>query len=493
MTTKVVKGSMWTLAGQIVPLLATLITTPFVIRLLGSESYGVLLLVGLIPNYFTFADFGMGMASTKFGSEAYGRGDREGEAAVVRTAALIALICSSVVALPMIIFAGPIVVALNVPEHLLPDATLALRLTAGSFIAANLSNVFNTPQLTRLRMDLNAVINATGRVVLAVGTVTVLFLGGGIVGAAAFMFAQSMLGLLITIIASRRLLNELIGSSLLPAMIRPMVVFGAGLTVSVIAGLLLVNSEKLILPKLLSVQALAYYSVAFTFANMATMFSWAMVQSLIPAFSQLLAADRQNEFKSLFARTIRLSIIWLMPMSAVLLVVASPFFTLWAGSDFGRESTGPFYVLLIGLLFNVISYVPYSSLVASGRTGVIAKLNWFELIPYLAIVVFLISNFGIIGAALAWTIRVTFDSFVLLALARSRTGAYIDLKQYIKPIIFGALFLSPATAAVLFFDDLWLVAVILLVPALIVYAFWIWKKVIDTEERMWIFAKLKSL
>jgi len=30
MTTKVVKGSMWTLAGQVAPLFATLVATPFV-------------------------------------------------------------------------------------------------------------------------------------------------------------------------------------------------------------------------------------------------------------------------------------------------------------------------------------------------------------------------------------------------------------------------------------------------------------------------------
>ena len=70
MTTKVVKGSMWTLAGSVAPLAVSFISTPFIIRYLGAESYGVLLLVGLIPAYFSFADFGMGVASTKFAAEA---------------------------------------------------------------------------------------------------------------------------------------------------------------------------------------------------------------------------------------------------------------------------------------------------------------------------------------------------------------------------------------------------------------------------------------
>jgi len=48
MTTKVVKGSLWTLAGQVAPLGVSLVTMPFVIRMLGAESGGVLILVGLI-------------------------------------------------------------------------------------------------------------------------------------------------------------------------------------------------------------------------------------------------------------------------------------------------------------------------------------------------------------------------------------------------------------------------------------------------------------
>ena len=85
MTTKVVKGSMWTLVGSVAPLAVAFISTPFIIRFLGTESYGVLLLVGLIPMYFSFADFGMGVASTKFASEAYGQGDEKKEAQIART------------------------------------------------------------------------------------------------------------------------------------------------------------------------------------------------------------------------------------------------------------------------------------------------------------------------------------------------------------------------------------------------------------------------
>src|SRR4030095_2112419 len=75
MATRVVRGTIWTLGGQGVMLLCTLVATPFVIRLLGSESYGVLALVNVLIGYLAFADMGMGLAATRFGAEAHSRSD----------------------------------------------------------------------------------------------------------------------------------------------------------------------------------------------------------------------------------------------------------------------------------------------------------------------------------------------------------------------------------------------------------------------------------
>src|SRR5574341_1397091 len=65
MTTRVVRGGLWSLGGQGMTILASVIATPFIIRLLGSESYGVLSLINIVMGYLTFSDVGMGQASTR--------------------------------------------------------------------------------------------------------------------------------------------------------------------------------------------------------------------------------------------------------------------------------------------------------------------------------------------------------------------------------------------------------------------------------------------
>jgi O-antigen/teichoic acid export membrane protein len=287
MTTKVVKGSMWTLGGSVLPLAVSFISTPFIIRFLGAESYGVLLLVGLIPTYFSFADFGMGIASTKFASEAFGQGDKQKEAQVVWTASAIALVASLIIAVPIIIFASPIIISLNVPEQLQWQATIALRIASVSFVLGILGSVVNSPMLSRLRMDLNTITAAVPKILLAAVTPFILYFGGGIVEAVSWAFIVGVATLAVVVYFSGRLLPEMFRAGINRDLFRPLLKFGGAWVVAMIAAMLLVNLEKLFLTKMVSVKALAYYSVAFTFANMATMFSQAMIQSLIPAFSQL--------------------------------------------------------------------------------------------------------------------------------------------------------------------------------------------------------------
>lgn len=486
MTTKVVKGSLWTLAGQVAPLAVSLVTTPFVIRMLGPESYGVLILVGLIPAYFAFADLGMSLASTKFASEAYSEGDLNKEARIVRTAALIGLIASVPIAALLITFASSIVILFNVPDHLIADASLALRIAAVTFVISLLSGIFNTPQLTRLRMDLNTFVNVVSRVIGLIFLPVVLYLGYGIVGAVTVLLVSAIINLFAHIWISSKQLHEILGTSFEFSNFWLYFNFGVSLSVSTIALVLLGHSEKLVLAAFVSVESLAYYSAAFTLANMATMFSGAMMQSLIPAFS-LLRADRDREqLQKLYSRSLRLVVLWVVPSCSILFILANPFFTIWAGESFGRESTTPFSILLAGLLFNLVAYVPYAALVAAGQTKIIAKMYWGELVVYGVLVILLVNAFGINGAALAWTIRVIVDSCLLFYFAARHAAVTHETGRIAKRTALGlCIFLPPIGLSIVYGDHLIGLATVSLLFCG-VYAYLAWSFLIEVDEQAWI-------
>ncbi len=491
MTVKVFKGSFWVLTGQVLPLIATFIATPFVIRYLGSESYGVLILVGLVSGYFSYADFGMSLASTKFGSHAYAEHSREKEGLYVRTAAYIAFLSSLVIALPMFFFSGWIVGdLLKVPVHLYSQASVALKITSAAFLLSVISGVVNTPQLSRMRMDLNVLINAGSKILMILITPVVLYFGGGIVEATIVAFGAALAILLGNIFVSGRLLPELYKPTISNAFIKPLMKFGGNVVLYGIGLLITNNLEKLLLPRLVSVQSLAYYSIAFTFANMTTMFSMAMVQTLIPAFSQLLAPDKKIQLNTLFSRSVRISLIGLVPSIMVLLVIAKPFFTIWAGKEFGIESVYPFYILLVGVFFGILVYIPNCVLLSSGRPDIFARFYLIEIIPYAALAFFLVSRFGILGAATAWSIREIVNALIFIWLAKKYTGVSFNLRGYLDGFIFGFLVFIPVVLFALFYNNFSLWLILMLPISLVAYSLITWVRLTNLEEKVWIRSKI---
>ena len=494
MTAKVFKGSLWTFVGQLLPLGVSLLTIPFVIRLLGSEAYGVLVLITLIPSYFSFADFGMNLGSTKFGSEAYARGAEKEEGEIVRTAAVIAFLTSLPIAIILFAFSVYIVQWLKVPVSLQAEASLALKFAAVTFLLNFLSNIFNTPQLSRLRMDLNTFVTSGFRIFGMVATPIVLYLGGGIAGALFVLMIAGFFTLAGHLYVSGRLLGKLFQLSINRNVIKPLLKFGGPLVISGIAAILLVNLEKVVLARVTSVKALAYYSIAYTLASMATMFSSAMVQSLVPAFSQLLRPEKKGELDKLFARSLKINIVGLLPLLVFLFIVAKPFFTIWAGEDFGRESSIPFYVLLFGLFFNVIAYIPHSVLMSSGRTDVFAKLYWVELIPYILLIGVLTYKFGAVGAAAAWSLRVIADAGAVIWFSKKFVGVSLDIfdgKAYI--LLFLSLILIPPVLMVLFIGNysVWLLFV---APVCVAFYFLTaWTYLLENEEKIWLNKKFYAV
>lgn len=484
MTTKVMKGSFWVLMGQVLPLVATFVASPFVIRSLGSEAYGVLILMGLISTYFSFADFGMGITSTKYGSEAFGLKDYSKEGYIVRTALVISLISALLIITPLYIFADWVVSDfLNVPLKYQSQAIIGLRITLFSFLFNIIASVVNTPQLSRMRMDLNVIINSGFRILMTIVTPIVLYVGGNVVSAVLVSFFSSLLIMLTHIWVSWNLLPELFSKGISREMFKPLYKFGFQVVLYGIGLTLINNLEKVILTKIVSVQSLAFYSVASTFALMTTMFSSAIVQSLLPAFSQLMSPEKKNELAELYRKSSKLSFIVIIPVIMGLLVIAKPFFTLWAGPEFGKESIIPFYILLLGIFFAIAAYVPNCMILASGNPVVFSKFYLLQILPYGLITYVLISKFGIIGAAVAFSLRETFNSFYFIHMAKKVTRISFTVWSEFDKIFTSILFFVPSIVLTFVVHNFSFWQLFIFPCSLLLYSVYIWRLVLNTNEK----------
>jgi O-antigen/teichoic acid export membrane protein len=118
------------------------------------------------------------------------------------------------------------------------------------------------------------------------------------------------------------------------------------------------------------------------------------------------------------------------PIVIVVIAFARDLLSLWLGSDFSQHGTVALQILAIGVLVNSLAFLPYSFIQGIGRPDVTAKIHLLELLPYIVLSWGLVSRWGIAGAALSWTIRVSADALLLLIVSsRLSSGSLRTLRD----------------------------------------------------------------
>jgi O-antigen/teichoic acid export membrane protein len=486
MTTRVVRGGVWNLSGQGATLLAAFVATPFTIRLLGSDAYGVLALINAVVGYMAVSDLGMGVASTKFGADARSRNDADAESAAVWTSLLIGVVPSLLAAAGLTLGAGSLVSVMGLPEHLREAAVWALRIGSVGIVARAAASVMNTPQLARLRIDLYTMITSGTAVLQVCFVPVVLALGGDLRAAVGVVAAGGVVMALAHGLVSTRLLPEMIRPRFSRALARRLVIFGGSVVVSSIVTLLLAYADKLLVARFASVTALAHYSVAYAMSTILLVVPFAFAPSLLPAFSNLLAQSDREKVQRLYNHTFRGNLLWVVPAAVVITVVAEPFLTLWAGPEFGRESTMPLYILVVGVSFEVVTNGAYNALLAANRADLVARYQLVELLPYLLLAGFLISRYGAAGAAAAYTLRSAIHGGLLLVTARRTISSLrpFSTRWPSYAVALGSLVLPVLVLGQALAHTTFRIGIVLLSVA--AYSTIVWTRVLTDEERTWL-------
>jgi len=145
-------------------------------------------------------------------------------------------------------------------------------------------------------------------------------------------------------------------------------------------------------------------------------------------------------------------------------------------------------ILLVGIWMNALAFLPYSYLQAQGRPDLPARLHLLEVLPYLAFLWWAIGAWGIQGAALAWTLRVSVDSILLFGIAhRHGTPSTPTSWQSGLSLAAALLLIISAALTMLFFAHDPGVALSLGLSILALLALWLWK---NTPHELQDFARL---
>ncbi len=418
-TAQVALAGAWGLIGRVLTLFANLLSQPFTIRMLGPANFGLWTILQTCISWASAADVGMGPASTKIGAERYTHRDSAGESAVVWTAITVMGITTSVVALAVSIPAVSILHLLGVHGKMVTIGIVALRISCGIFILQALAGVVNTPQQVRLKWFGQSIIATIANVGASVGIpVAILLFGGGVLTASLVSLASSALLALGTLWLSFRVQPRLRSITFSRSIARQMLSYGGVLTVSSVLAMPLTGAERFFLASNHSPTVLGYWSVAVTLATVLTVVPEQFLQPLIPALTRLNTSGDFRQLQALYRKSLVGMFLLITPPAILLAVISGPFLSLWAGSAYGHNSTVPFLIAVPGVWATCLGHVPLSYLLATGRTKVIAKIQLWEIAPYLVGSWLLTAKFGAIGAAAIWSGRFAIEAIVFFVVAR---------------------------------------------------------------------------
>lgn len=202
--------------------------------------------------------------------------------------------------------------------------------------------------------------------------------------------------------------------------LRKLLKFGSWMTVSQIVGPMLVYFDRFAIAALISAAAVTHYTVPYDVVTRLPLLSIAFISVLFPLFAQTRSVqdDRPSTDAYLTAhRTILLLIAVWVPSMVLAALLGPALLRIWVGAELAAKSGPIWQWLVVGVAVNGLAHLPFSLLQSKARTDMIACLHLLELPAYVIAVWWVLQSYGIDGAAVVWTLRVTLDAVLLHAFA----------------------------------------------------------------------------
>jgi len=417
--------TVYNILGQAVPLVAGLAAIPIITHSLGETRFGLLALMWAIIGYFSLLDLGLGRATTKFVAEALAAKDtrRAQQVAGFTAAGQVAL---AVVGGAVLAAITPWLVTglLGVPAELRIEAEHAFRWLALSVPFVVLSLNLRAALEGAQRFDLANLIRAPTGVLAFVIPAVAARLGVGLAGIVALLLVLRVVTGGATWIAIRRALPGF-RWELRPAreLVRPLLGYGGWVAVSNAVSPILTYLERFVLGAVAGVGAVAYFAAPYEAISRLLLVPASLASGLFPVVSVPLTPERRAEAERLLARSVRS--LWVLLGGPVILVVlfSGPLLALWLGPVYAARGATGLAILAVGMLIIGLAHVPGIFLYGQGRPDLPAIFSLIELPIYVVLAWWCVRAYGITGAALAWTLRVTLDAVLLFAAAR-RVGRF---------------------------------------------------------------------
>src|SRR5213594_383869 len=197
--------------------------------------------------------------------------------------------------------------------------------------------------------------------------------------------------------------------------------FAAGMTGISITSVIQTQLDKVILVKVLPLDAFGYYSLASRVAGGLSYLVGPISAAFFPRFSQLVAKNDTQELTRIYHRGCQLMSVLILPLAVVLALFSYELLLIWTQDRSIAENSHLILSLLtVGTALNGVASLPYALQLAYGWTQLALAVNTAAVLLLAPLIYFMSVRYGGVGAALIWVVFNSLFVFVVVYLMHRR-------------------------------------------------------------------------
>lgn len=410
-----VKNSVLNLIGYALPAIVAIPVLGFLARELGTERFGLFTLAIALVGYASVFDFGMTRAVIR--EVSIYRNNHSFVSSIISTASICVFILGAVAMLIAWGFSSKITSLLNVTPALSVEMSSSVCILVASVPVLLLNQVWISKwEGVEDFFVLNLQKIISGLFVVLLPALFVLY-KASLISAVLGLCLSRYFSLLLTwvFIVDKSIFSlKRFDRTVLKKLINT----GGWMTISNIVSPLMSYFDRFFISSYIGADKIAFYSAPSEAISRLNIIPFALIRATFPKLSNGNAINRKRT-KSL---AYILMVFSVGVFCSVIGVFSKEIMLIWLGEDFLGLPVNIFRILLVGYFFNSIAQIPFASLQASGYSKITAYLHLCELVPYVVMLYFLVCYHSILGAALAWSVRMIVDFIVLFLLDNYLVG-----------------------------------------------------------------------
>lgn len=404
-------------ASAMLPIAIQLVTVPLYLHLIGQARYGLLSIVWLLLGYFGFLDLGLSRAAANALARLPIHATTE-RARVLATTCLLNLGLGCVGGV-ILYFGGTLILTrlLKLPVELVPEVDALSGWIAGLLPLAFLSGVGVGALEARERFVVANIVQVGGQALGQLLPLAAVYALGPslavVVPIAALVRGATAL---VTLLLAARQEHVFTHLAFDRAKARALLGYGGWVSLSGLLSPLIWSVDQVMIGAIQGVARVAAFAVPMNLVQRTQVIGAALARTLFPRLSS--ASEAEAEAAQRSAILALGHCFGMVCFGGILLL--RPFLELWVGRGMADQAAPIGEILFFGIWINSVASVSLTYLLARGMPRLLVKLQLIELLPCVAMFWAMTHFFGVVGAAVAFSIRCLLDAALIMAAARIR-------------------------------------------------------------------------